>query len=182
MSGPVGRAGRVEVVLVPGVLALLPSYAGLVDPVPDLRAACLAAVGRLAGAADGCGVLASAQGRRVAEHLADLAGVPSDPDAERAASLLVVANGTATRTEQAPGHLDERAAAYDDDVRIRLTADPGSLATLDRACATELWADVDSLARLGEQVLLDPASLVVDYDDAPYGVQYWVMSWTGAWR
>ena len=33
-----------RVVLVPGVLALLPEYAGLEDPVAELRAACLAAV------------------------------------------------------------------------------------------------------------------------------------------
>ena len=36
-----------RVVLVPGVLALLPEYAGFADPVADLRAACLADTGQL---------------------------------------------------------------------------------------------------------------------------------------
>ncbi len=33
-----------RVVLVPGTLALLPAYAGLADPVAELRAACVEAV------------------------------------------------------------------------------------------------------------------------------------------
>ncbi|MFA6576461.1 MAG: hypothetical protein WCS84_13655, partial [Nocardioides sp.] len=48
--------------------------------------------------------------------------------------------------------------------------------------ARELWADVDSLVRLGREIDLDPASVRVDYDDDPYGVQYWVIRWEGQWR
>ncbi|MDP2774938.1 MAG: hypothetical protein Q8O61_15400, partial [Nocardioides sp.] len=57
-----------RVVLVPGALALLPSYRGIEDPVADLRAACLDAV-RWLGADPR--VVAGAQGARVAAHLID---------------------------------------------------------------------------------------------------------------
>ena len=55
-----------RVVLVPGVLALLPEYAGLEDPVADLRAACLEAVAWLGPEVR---VVADEQGTRVAAYL-----------------------------------------------------------------------------------------------------------------
>ena len=61
-----------RVVLVPGVPALLPAYAGLSDPVAELRAACRAAVEWLEGPV---AVVADAPGRRVADHLLAEAGV-----------------------------------------------------------------------------------------------------------
>ena len=73
-----------RVVLVPGVLALLPEYAGLEDPVADLRAACLAAVSWLT---DPVEVVADEQGARVADHLlAATTRAPGPP------SYLVVGN------------------------------------------------------------------------------------------
>lgn len=160
----------------PGVLALLPEYAGLADPVADLRAACLAAVDWLG---PDVRVVADEQGARVAAYLRGEVSTGSTTGAE---SVLVVGNGSARRTEKAPGHLDERALAFDADLRSRLSADPDSLSALDRDLARQLWADVDSLVWLGEEVRLDPRSLVVDYDDDPFGVQYWVMRWEGEWR
>ena len=65
-AGDPGAAVTRRVVLVPGVLALLPEYAGIEDPVAELRAACLDAVGWLGADVT---VLADAQGARVAEHL-----------------------------------------------------------------------------------------------------------------
>ena len=56
-------------------------------------------------------VLADAQGARVAEHL-----LASTARAGDAPSYLVVGNGSARRTEKAPGHLDERAEAFDADL------------------------------------------------------------------
>jgi hypothetical protein len=38
-------------------------------------------------------------------------------------------------------------------------------------------ADVDALRSLGSQVDLAGADIKVDYDAAPYGVQYWVVRW-----
>lgn len=164
----------VRVVLVPGALALLPSYAGIEDPVADLRAACLDAV-RWLGADPR--VVAGAQGATVAAYLTSGVTTPGSD------GVLVVANGSAKRTERAPGHLDERAVAFDDALRAALLAgDLGDLGDLDEEFARELWADVDSLVRLGREIDVDPASVQVDYDDDPYGVQYWVMRMEGQWR
>lgn len=163
-----------RVVLVPGVLALLPEYAGLVDPVADLRAACLAAVSWLAEAGP-VTVVADPQGRRVAEHLLAAAGSSAS---SAGASYLVVANGSARRSEKAPGHLDERAFGFDEAVEKALrTPDPVSLAQTDPALAEELLAGhVAGLRALGE--LLTTEHLVaVDYADDPFGVRYWVMRW-----
>ena len=45
----------------------------------------------------------------------------------------------------------------------------------DAALAEELWADVDALVALPEVGRV--TDVQVDYDDAPYGVQYWVVRW-----
>jgi hypothetical protein len=49
------------------------------------------------------------------------------------------------------------------------------LAEIDEAVADELWADVGAFRSLGSDVDLAGAAVWVDYDDAPYGVQYWVV-------
>lgn len=150
--------------LVPGVLALLPSYTSIEDAVADLRAACLEAVGRLgprvrvvaSGATGGSGA-------RVGAALVAGAGAAVVESGET--GVLVVGNGSAKRTEKAPGHLDERAAAFDDALRA-------SFADVDPALAGELWADTACLAGLRPL-----AEAEVLYDDAPFGVQYWVAVW-----
>ena len=159
-----------RVVLIPGVLALLPEHASLTDPVAELRAAVLEAVASLS---DGVEVIGSEQGRRVARSV--LAGVSRASTSVDGRSVLVVANGSACRTEKAPGFLDERAEAYDDALRRALTEDPAALADLDLDLAAELWADVTALPELAG--LLAGARAEVRYDDAPYGVQYWVICW-----
>lgn len=153
-------------VLVPGVLALLPEYAGIEDPVADLRAACEHAVGRLSGDVT---VLASAQGRRVAAHLLDRVARSGD-----APTYLAVGNGSAKRTEKAPGHVDDRAVAFDDALGAALRS--GTLADLDLGLSTELWADTDAIASLG-QVLPPGLPATVDLETDPFGVQYWVARW-----
>ncbi|GGO79052.1 hypothetical protein GCM10012276_37900 [Nocardioides deserti] len=151
--------------LVPGVLALLPEHASLVDPVAELRAAAVAAVRWLGPEAS---VVADAQGERVAAALMDAAGVRRGGST----AYLVVGNGTAKRSEKAPGHLDDRAFAFDSALRDALVA--GDLSGVDWSLAEELWASVDGLRRATDLVA-GPAT--VDYDDDPYGVQYWVMRW-----
>ena len=197
------KSPGVKVALVPGVLALLPAYAGRTDPIAELRAACLAAVEWLG---EDVTVVADPQGLRVAEAL----GVsPGLGDARRqgsslldlrsggldggfetvasatsstnvgASSVLVVANGSARRSEKAPGHLDERAAAYDAELEKALRAGDGeALRALDPGLAEELMVgNVAGFARLGE--LLTPGvAPEVDYADDPFGVQYWVMRWS----
>ena len=166
-----------RVVLVPGVLALLPEYAGLVDPVAELRAACLAAVSWLAEAGPYT-VVADPQGRRVAEHLLAAAGATTSSAAEGGASYLVVANGSARRSEKAPGHLDERSFGFDEAVEKALrTPDPLSLAETDATLAEELLAGhVAGLRALGGLLTTGHAA-TVDYADDPFGVRYWVMRW-----
>lgn len=194
----------VPVAVVPGVPALLPERASLEDPVADLRAACLPAV---AGLGPRVRVVGSPLGTRVGAHLVRTAGSQVWPDdllpAERsvegaavdltrplwcgisladelpgATGVLVVVNGSAKRTEKAPGHFDERAEPFDELLRELLVGpDPAALAAVDTALAEELWADVDALPALA--ALLAPGAEVdVTYDDAPYGVQYWVISYS----
>lgn len=149
------------IALVPGVPALLPSYASLEDPVADLRAACHDAVGRLGPRVR---VRASGpSGARVAAAL--VAAVGADVVEADETGLLVVGNGSATRTEKAPGHLDERAAGFDAALRA-------SFAGIDADLAVALWADT---ACLGDLPPLGEAEVL--YDDAPFGVQYWVAVW-----
>ena len=153
-----------RVVLVPGALALLPAYRGLVDPVADLRAACRAAVGGL-GAEVEVGA-SSSQGERVAASLlADVPRTGSSP------SVLLVGNGSACRTEKAPGHLDDRAVGFDLAVRAWLG---GTGTPPDPALARDLWADVDAL--LGWEGGFGAPEVL--YEDDPYGVMYWVLAWT----
>jgi len=165
-----------RVVLVPGVLALLPEYAGLEDPVAELRAACLSAVAWLgSGPVE---ILADPQGSRVARSLLSASeGVETGASAPSSttASYLVVGNGTACRSEKAPGHLDERAAAYDDALRAALTSSRHA-SWPDVELGTGLLASLDGIARL-PQVLPEGTRAQVDYDDDPFGVQYWVMRW-----
>ncbi|MCX6399577.1 MAG: hypothetical protein NTX33_06585 [Propionibacteriales bacterium] len=149
--------------LVPGVLALLPEYASIEDPVADLRAACLAATGRLGPCVR---VVASgASGARVGAALVAAVGGTVVESGET--GTLVVANGSARRTEKAPGHLDERAEGFDVALRDDLTS-------ADVGLAAELWADVAALAALAGHVLADAEVL---FDDLPFGVQYWVAVW-----
>jgi hypothetical protein len=159
-----------RVVLVPGVLALLPEYAGLEDPVAELRAACLSAVAWLGPDVT---VLADPQGSRVAASLLEATG---GLEAQApGSSYLVVGNGTACRSERAPGHLDERAAAYDDALRAVLTSSRHANRP-DLELGRGLLASLDGIARLSE-VVPEGTPAQVDYDDDPFGVQYWVMRW-----
>ncbi len=176
-----------DVVLVPSTLALLPEYAGAHDPVPDLRSACAEVVTWLvARHADAVRVVAaplrpeelrrgvrSPQGERVGRHLLDGAGFRGRFD-DAAEGVLVVANGTAKRTEKAPGHLDDRAAGFDDTVEQALRdGNAAALRHLDAGLAEELWVrDWPALRTLAD--LLDGCPMAMSYSDDPYGVQYWV--------
>jgi hypothetical protein len=188
-----------DVVVIPSTLALLPEYAGEVDPVAALRSACedavlwlvdrhpeqltvLTAETRPDNVARG---VVEPPGARVARRLlsgyagdVDLAVVPRDVVPARASGFLVVANGSATRGEKAPGHLDQRSFAFDAAIDTALHAgDPGALRELDAALGVDLWAyDVPALQALGSAVE-DVVQASVTYADDSYGVQYWVARW-----
>jgi hypothetical protein len=175
-------------VLVPGVPALLPAYADEVDPVAELRAACLRAVGDLVcGRPERVLVVCSdvrpdnlargatvPTGLQVARHLLNAAGFTGQVVHEAPADVvLLVGNGSACRSEKAPGHLDPRAFGLDEalDRVIREGAAPPQ----DDVLAEELWCfDLPVLGRLHE--LVDGPG-EVRYAGDPYGVAYWVATW-----
>ncbi|MFI9404360.1 hypothetical protein [Nocardia sp. NPDC052316] len=95
--------------------------------------------------------------------------------------VLVVADGAATLSLQAPGYLDERAAAVQDELDRALAAgDRGALRSLDPALCAELVlsgrAAYQMLAGLFET---DPMVETL-YSDAPFGVGYQVSLWRPA--
>ena len=180
-------------VLVPSALLLLPEYAGLLDPVPELRSACHDAVAALvAGAPAAVAVAASparrdntargvpgSPGMRIARHLlAAIGWAGPTVDPVPGVPLLVVGNGSACRSERAPGHLDPRAAGFDRALGAALAGrERDALAALDPASAEQLWChDVPAFHRLAAVLTPGPAAEVA-YDADPFGVQYWVMTW-----
>ena len=170
MTGNPTARGR-RVVVVPGAPVLLSRHASLVDPVADLRAACRSAVDWLG---EEVRVLAEdGQGRQVAVELLGRES-SDDPDAD----LLVVANGSARRSEKAPGYLDPRAAGFDAHVGDLLAAgDLAGLAALDLDLADELLCTGLGLLRsLAEDGLVVQGG-GIDRAEDPFGVMYWVVRW-----
>lgn len=172
-------AAAVRVALVPGTLALLPEYASIEDPVSDLRRAAATAVGSLRGRV---AVLAGGTGgERVGRALIEAAGLAAPvPLVQRPEAVVVVANGSAKRTDRAPGHFDPRAEAFDDRLRDQILAGraPDDETT---GLAEALWADVAALSALAAACRPDPGSTEIGYDAAPFGVAYLVATWTGRW-
>ncbi len=166
------------VVVLPPVPALLPRYASLVDPVADLRLAATSVVRAMTSDVDAVTVVGGDPfAVPVARALLEAAGFEGRVDAD-AEVVLVLANGSATRTEKAPGHLDERAFAFDDAVDLALRSGDGRrLAALDTSLVADLWTSgLDELAALGAD--LGPGWTVsVPYADDPYGVLWWVAAW-----
>lgn len=94
-------------------------------------------------------------------------------------ALLVMGDGSACRGLQAPGYDDPRARAYDEGVaRALATADLDALLGLDPGLSAELMV----AGRAPWQVLAGAAAgaswhAEMEYDDAPYGVAYFVATW-----
>lgn len=100
-------------------------------------------------------------------------------------ALLVIGDGSARRSEQAPGYVDPRAAPFDAAIAAALdTADAPALAALDPALGTALLAAGVPAWRVAAHAALastaaGPAYRAdLLYDAAPYGVGYFVASWT----
>ncbi|MER7672181.1 class III extradiol dioxygenase subunit B-like domain-containing protein [Kitasatospora sp. NPDC096128] len=121
-----------------------------------------------------CAVPADAPADRMLGLGQGLAGL-----ADRVA-LLVLGDGSACRSVKAPGYLDERAEGFDAATAAALgSADLPALAALDPALAAELKAE----GRAPWQVLAGAAegaglTARLGYQDAPYGVGYFVASWS----
>ncbi|MYS10928.1 hypothetical protein GTW71_31860, partial [Streptomyces sp. SID6041] len=88
--------------------------------------------------------------------------------------------GSACRTVKAPGYLDERAAGFDAEAARALgAADAAALLALEPELAYELKAAGRApwqvLAGAAEDADLDGRLL---FEDAPYGVGYFVAAWS----
>lgn len=172
-----------RVVLVPAVPALLPAHAGLTDPVAELRQACTAAITWLLQAGPArvavVGEPSHSLGLRVARSLLQRGGhrgvVEESPAS--ADALVIVANGTARRSEKAPGHLDHRAFAFDQALGDALkTGDLDALAGLDPVLGEDLLAaGLDELRQVAGS-FGSWRTVEMLYDDDPFGVQYWVVN------
>ena len=99
---------------------------------------------------------------------------------ETPVALLVMGDGSARRDVAAPGYLDERAAGFDADVAAALASGRGDCLALDGWLADQLLAAGapawNAAGRLLRGRSFDAELL---YDDAPYGVGYFVAAWTG---
>jgi hypothetical protein len=171
------------------------------DPVAELRTACQDAV---AGLPAGQKVIVLANpvtevnaargitepvGHRVARSL--LGEVEFEPqltlpyaaaallELDDPTTLLVMADGSARRSEKAPGHLHPDAIAFDDRIESALrSGDPAALAALDPDLEEELWCDgIPGFRVLGEVARDRRVTAEVSYADAPYGVAWWVARW-----
>ncbi len=95
-------------------------------------------------------------------------------------ALLVMGDGSARRTPSAPGFVDARAVTFDSSVAAALaTGDSNALGVLDPVEADELLV----AGRAAWQVLVgacgdDVPDAQLLYDEAPYGVAYFVAIWT----
>ncbi|MCW2545904.1 MAG: hypothetical protein JWN96_364 [Mycobacterium sp.] len=106
--------------------------------------------------------------------------LPRWPAGERD-GLLVMGDGSARRTEKAPGWLDERAAGYDAGVVTALGSGEPTQLKQDLALGSDLLAAGAPAWSAAAQLLAGQTwSAEVSYDDAPYGVGYFVATWTPA--
>jgi hypothetical protein len=120
---------------------------------------------------------------------------------ERRRALLVLGDGSARRSTQAPGYVDPRAGSFDAAVATALgTADAAALAALDPTLGAELLAGGVPVWRVAAHAALaatqPPAHPVAGtavppaatgpytgellHDEAPYGVGYVVATWIAA--
>lgn len=136
--------------------------------------------------ADGLPLSLSVGASLLADRSHRLMGLGSDADAPAVAaalaegdvSFVVVADGTAKRTEKGPGHLDPRAEDFDREVERALAAvDTEALLRLDPVLAAELWVGSVVGWQVAAAAVSTPMAGRVGYAAAPYGVGYVVARW-----
>lgn len=100
-------------------------------------------------------------------------------DLPAAVAVLAMGDGSARRTEKAPGHLDPAAAVFDATVGAALAAgDATVLAALEQAEGDRLLAAGTGTWRaVGAAFTGVPVTARVHYDAAPFGVGYLVADW-----
>ena len=178
----------------PQAHALVPDVGrGLDAELGSLRTACRAAIARVLRDGARLEVLGAADALLVGDWLVQDAGGPHPPqgdctNATNAAddtALLVLGDGSARRSEKAPGYLDERAEGFDAGIAAALASgDPARLAALDAALGGHLLAaGVDAWHRTAVRLEGGGSGAFhaeVTYDDAPFGVGYFVATWLRA--
>ncbi|WP_151775252.1 class III extradiol dioxygenase subunit B-like domain-containing protein [Streptomyces abyssomicinicus] len=95
--------------------------------------------------------------------------------------FLVMGDGSARRDVKAPGYLDERAAAVDAAIAKALAngdRDGFLLGDLDETLARDLMISGRSPWQILSAAHEDDLDCRLLFDDAPYGVGYFVASWT----
>lgn len=111
--------------------------------------------------------LVEREGLRLSEH----AGHPL---------VLVIADGSARRSEKAPGHLDERAFAVDEALLRALDdVDPGALLSVDAIVASEVLASGRAALQVMAHAVRRTPRLSggLLWSGDPYGVMYAVATW-----
>ncbi|MFL6130030.1 MAG: hypothetical protein ACJ73E_13315 [Mycobacteriales bacterium] len=111
---------------------------------------------------------------------ADPAGVAAVLAGDDRLGLLVMGDGSARRSEQAPGYVDARAAGFDAGVAVALRAgDAAALRDLDAVLGAELLAAGVPVWRVAGHVAAGSAiDAELLHEAAPYGVGYFVATWT----
>lgn len=160
-----------KAILLPPVPALLSAYSGRTDPVAELRSACRQAAAWLGAARVVCDPVDEAARQRgvrvpLGVRIVESLGIEIDPTSN---DLVVVASGSAMRTEKAPGHFDPRAEQFDAAIDAAIRTGQG-FDQIDHLLGDLLLAQ----GLRGLASLPDRSRVQVDYADAPYGVTYWV--------
>jgi hypothetical protein len=150
---------------------------GVARTPPDDRPAVPWSLGIGAWLLDECGW----SGRRRYIGLGPQADGSARPPIAAGSVVVAVGDGSARRSERAPGYLDERAEPFDDQVADFLArGDVSALAAVDEVLADELWCGGLRVWRwiaalVGDQAVTK-AELVAE--TAPYGVGYFVALWS----
>ena len=100
---------------------------------------------------------------------------------EQPIALVVIGDGSARRTEKAPGYLDERAERFDAAISAALsTGDPTGLRTEPTTAVALLAAGAPAWAAVSRALAAanDRWDAELLYDGAPLGVGYLVAAWT----
>ncbi len=172
--------------------AVPPSTGAAGVPTADVRAAPVPASGAPVSGAPVAGVPVAGgrvAGRRAAGR--PVTGVAVGPEADPAAvaaglvsvdrvGLLVMGDGSARRSECAPGYVDPRADGFDAAVAAALAGgDAAALRDLNPVLGAELLAaGVPPWRVVGHAAAGTDFAAELLYDEAPYGVGYLVATWT----
>ena len=181
---------------------LVPEVAsGAAPELNDLRAACDEMVLQLLDGCDHLIILAERSAVELGEWLIARSGWPGAKDVisidpagpqppelvvsqinnHESSALLVMGDGSACRTEKAPGYLDERARPFDEEIAQYLAGvNTTELAAMDQELAAELlvagrftWPIASAIVNADARTWIGNLS----FRDDPYGVSYFVALW-----